>query len=673
MSVSVVSTTASTGEAVRPVYRDGQYLSAADFDLALDYPRRALGRHELGSHTWGLVVGLELEEVPDPSDPTLADVFLTPGMAVDGYGRQIVSFARIPIDTSLFDAFTDQAHRSVWIEFDETLAQSLGTGYDDCNSLEPNRAVESFRLLVDPLSTTTDVLVNGVVAVAEPAAGATIPADTSAPFQELPSEPPLARWPLRLGSLRWDGGVRRFRPAGNRLLEQRRYTSVVAAEVLAPAKTLRIAPRMAFADEDAADFVEVDGRVRVHGRINAEKEVWLEGDPLRFTLDNGGGDTEVPMTLVRDGGSGSVTHRLRLDLGLTAKADTALSIGTQADAASPNPVAEVRMDGRVRIPLGPLDMADLAHREKIELHGPKWGVGTQPDTWYARSPKQFAWFKDGDHKDTALDPGTGGTLLLELDGDGTLQFGATTQQMLNLWGTAYGIGVQDWTLYSRSNADFCWFRGGVHNNTRGSAGGGTVAMKLDANSKLSVFGAASTTGDLTVGSGGDAIVHTRHLRGKQSGADGSDHLYLQWAVAKNVVIGGGGTTASLDVTGGLTVRQPGVDAIDTVVKVVKRELTVVNAFDGLTGSPKAWNASWVGELDEVYTVFATVSGFSTVGETMQDDPTRSDVPCISAWVKLDGFDSTHAWGHAFCAQVNRTQENNNSTAITVVAIGRKLS
>lgn len=55
----------------------------------------------------------------------------------------------------------------------------------------------------------------------------------------------------------------------------------------------------------------------------------------------------------------------------------------------------------------------------------------------------------------------------------------STRQMLNLWGTAYGIGVQTDTLYQRSNNDFSWFIGGTHSNLRNNPGsGGTEAMRL---------------------------------------------------------------------------------------------------------------------------------------------------------------------------------------------------
>jgi hypothetical protein len=66
---------------------------------------------------------------------------------------------------------------------------------------------------------------------------------------------------------------------------------------------------------------------------------------------------------------------------------------------------------------------------------------------------------------------------------GALSFGAQTRQMLNLWGTAYGIGVQASTLYFRCNAGganegFSWYKGGAHNDNYADAGGGLELMHL---------------------------------------------------------------------------------------------------------------------------------------------------------------------------------------------------
>lgn len=67
---------------------------------------------------------------------------------------------------------------------------------------------------------------------------------------------------------------------------------------------------------------------------------------------------------------------------------------------------------------------------------------------------------------------------------GSLSFGAQVRQMLNLWGTQYGIGVQSYTMYFRTDdsfpgGGFAWFQGGIHSNNQNDPGGGQTMMTLD--------------------------------------------------------------------------------------------------------------------------------------------------------------------------------------------------
>jgi len=55
---------------------------------------------------------------------------------------------------------------------------------------------------------------------------------------------------------------------------------------------------------------------------------------------------------------------------------------------------------------------------------------------------------------------------------GSLDFGAQTRQMLNLWNAEYGIGVQGDALYFRTGNDYHWYRSGSHSDVNGNAGGG---------------------------------------------------------------------------------------------------------------------------------------------------------------------------------------------------------
>jgi|GEM_PF-1812454 len=74
------------------------------------------------------------------------------------------------------------------------------------------------------------------------------------------------------------------------------------------------------------------------------------------------------------------------------------------------------------------------------------------------------------------------------DGAGLMKFGNRNGQMLNFWGTDYGVGVQNNTLYQRSVGNFAWYRGGQHSNTELDSGGTAALMTLTQNGDLSVPG-----------------------------------------------------------------------------------------------------------------------------------------------------------------------------------------
>src|SRR2546425_454266 len=82
-----------------------QYLGAEDLEAQQTYHRDMRRRHNLGQHTWGIVVGLELIETPLDGDPGGVDVYITRGMAVDGFGREIVLLDAVKLDPALFSGF----------------------------------------------------------------------------------------------------------------------------------------------------------------------------------------------------------------------------------------------------------------------------------------------------------------------------------------------------------------------------------------------------------------------------------------------------------------------------------------------------------------------------------------------------------------------------------------
>jgi hypothetical protein len=85
---------------------------------------------------------------------------------------------------------------------------------------------------------------------------------------------------------------------------------------------------------------------------------------------------------------------------------------------------------------------------------------------------------------------------------GNQSFGSVTRQMLNLWGTQYGVGVQNATFYSRSGGAYAWYQGGTHSNSPNDPGlGGIPLMNLSASGRLSTL-SGMTGGTPTPGQSG---------------------------------------------------------------------------------------------------------------------------------------------------------------------------
>lgn len=91
---------------VRPVYKEGQVLGAADLNAQLTYERLGSVLHERTEHLWGVAQGLTLSPIErqatDPAKTKYVDVNLMPGRAVDRLGRSLVVSDAIPLETQAF-------------------------------------------------------------------------------------------------------------------------------------------------------------------------------------------------------------------------------------------------------------------------------------------------------------------------------------------------------------------------------------------------------------------------------------------------------------------------------------------------------------------------------------------------------------------------------------------
>jgi hypothetical protein len=89
---------------IRTVFAEGRILSAADLETLSQIPRGRSERHNRFVHRWGIVTGLTLTAEPseDANGTVFANVFLEPGLAIDGEGREILVTDRVQLNARRF-------------------------------------------------------------------------------------------------------------------------------------------------------------------------------------------------------------------------------------------------------------------------------------------------------------------------------------------------------------------------------------------------------------------------------------------------------------------------------------------------------------------------------------------------------------------------------------------
>ena len=201
-------------------YFDGQFLTAEDFATEQAYHLAALRRHAIGHHSWGIVQGLDLHV-------TEGRLTITPGLAIDGYGRELVlpraETVALDLEVLLAD---DPPERRVWFLYDRLALPRDPDG----------RWEEAPRCMVETPGDADPPL---------PISPRLRPEDLSfGPTDPAPDDP-AREWPVYLGRLLADKdapGQVRLDPAG------RPYAGVVAQEIASSDGDVRL--RLA-AQEDA--------------------------------------------------------------------------------------------------------------------------------------------------------------------------------------------------------------------------------------------------------------------------------------------------------------------------------------------------------------------------------------------------------------------------------------
>ncbi len=132
------------GSITRPIFYEGQRLAADDLDGVVEYGRGRDERHDRFVHRWGIVSGLELTHED-------GRVFVSPGIAIDGEGREILLSARSELDPGRFvqmqGANIDaEALYPVFFESQYEPQQAAAGPADPCGTTASTRVEEGHAL-----------------------------------------------------------------------------------------------------------------------------------------------------------------------------------------------------------------------------------------------------------------------------------------------------------------------------------------------------------------------------------------------------------------------------------------------------------------------------------------------------------------------------------------------
>lgn len=279
----------------RPVFFEGQILGALDLQDTVEYSRGRDARHSRYLHTWGIATGLELSEKGkqlEISGTTFdyKEISVSPGMAIDGRGREII----VPESRRLSESDFDQLN--VAVQDKEALYPVLLIGRDrsaasssfsmgDCANPEPTRQVEDFEITFRGPGEDLDLL-------DQP------PPDIS----DGPGNGTGNTWLVLLGYVKWDNNIKKF--TGFDVVSNgigRRYAGVLVDEVVARGGSLLLRTRTkSESGKPALLLDETEGGELKFGLLNAAGIV----TPVLTVKANG--DIITPGTVQSKSSSGTV-------------------------------------------------------------------------------------------------------------------------------------------------------------------------------------------------------------------------------------------------------------------------------------------------------------------------------------------------------------------------------
>jgi hypothetical protein len=341
-------------------YFSNQYLRLNEFADEQAYQVALRRRHNIGHHSWGIVVGLEL---------VLENgiVVVRPGMAIDGYGRELMLPATRQIPTGEFKRLGSN-RLDVWLYYDSAAGAAAPSGYLACGNDKSNthyRTDETPRLVLERA---------GVSRVDSRRPKGVAPAILDSPAQlETPSDP-LVVWPVYLGRL--TQVPEEQDPQKQFLIDasDRPYAGVVAEVIDHPANATRVEIGKVSQQDDQRQVgettyvykstgdrafavfvppqddpgsqnvsleprfeIDTDGKNYLRGAATVRGNLQMAGGAVQFTQQSQVDDTVSRSAPSLYRASGTFGDELRIDLGDLLTQSRVFVIGFTADDGSFRP------------------------------------------------------------------------------------------------------------------------------------------------------------------------------------------------------------------------------------------------------------------------------------------------------------------------------------------------